>query len=205
MSQKVVILDPGHGGLNPSTGKYVTPGKRSPEWADGSIYYEGQGNREIVTLLAKMLVCSGVKVLYTVSPDNYRDVSLVSRIRAANKHFRSNPTAYLISVHSNGVKNKKAHGAEVWTWPGQSDADPIADIWIKEQKKQFPWLSLRTDSSDGDLDKESKFAINSVRCPSFLVETMFHTNEKECRVLMSSVGKYKIAKGLYNTIMKVER
>lgn len=204
MSQKVVILDPGHGGINPLTRKYVTAGKRSPLWADGSVYFEGVGNREIVKVLARMLVAAGVKVLYTVSPDDYHDVALSKRVRTANSHYRNHPNAFLVSVHSNGA-SPKAHGAEVWTWPGQSPADPMADIWMKEHKKAFPSIALRTDKSDGDLDKESKFTINSVNCPSFLVETMFHTNEKECKILMSSAGQFKIARALYNTILKIER
>ena len=41
MSKKIWLLDPGHGGLDPETGKYVTSGKRSPKWEDGSQYFEG--------------------------------------------------------------------------------------------------------------------------------------------------------------------
>ena len=48
MSKFIWLLDSGHGGLDPDTGKYVTPGKRSPVWNDGSQYFEGVGNRDIV-------------------------------------------------------------------------------------------------------------------------------------------------------------
>ena len=53
------LLDAGHGGINPSTGEYVTPGKRSPVWQKGllnmSQYYEGVGNRQIVDKIAAAL------------------------------------------------------------------------------------------------------------------------------------------------------
>ena len=34
-SKYVWLLDAGHGGINPDTGEYVTPGKRSPVWQKG--------------------------------------------------------------------------------------------------------------------------------------------------------------------------
>ena len=48
MSNFIWLLDSGHGGLDPDTGEYVTPGKRSPVWDDGTQYFEGVGNRDIV-------------------------------------------------------------------------------------------------------------------------------------------------------------
>jgi N-acetylmuramoyl-L-alanine amidase len=204
MKEKVVILDFGHGSVSPS-GVYVTDGKRSRVWSDGKQYLEGQGNREIGKLAAQMLIPKGWKVLYTVLPEDYRDVSLSKRVSISNNHYAKNRSAFQISIHSNGFSNPSANGSEVWTWKGRSKADPMADIWLLEMKKQFPWITLRTDKSDGDLDKESHFKINSVNCPSFLIESMFHTNEKECRVLMSPEGKYKIAKSIVNACERIHK
>ena len=47
----IVILDAGHGGM--IDGEYQTAGKRSPIWDDGSQYFEGVGNREIVSKLTE--------------------------------------------------------------------------------------------------------------------------------------------------------
>ena len=198
-------MDAGHGGLNPMNSEYVTSGKRSPIWSDGSVYYEGVGNREIVKLLAQMLVKDGWTVLYTVDPNDYHDVPIRKRIRISNNHFRKHSSAFQISIHSNGFSNPSANGGEVWTWGGYSKADQMADIALLELKKQFPWLRLRTDKRDGDLDKEGRLAMNSVNCPSFLLESMFHTNETECRVLMSPEGKYKIAKAMFNACLRIHK
>lgn len=205
MKKKQIILDAGHGGISPLTTQYVTSGKRSPIWSDGSVYYEGVGNREIIKLLAQMLVKDGWTVLYTVDPNDYRDISLSKRVRISNEHYRKNYDAFQISLHSNGWHDPAANGCEVWTWPGQSKSDRMADVALEEMKKQFPWIKLRTDKSDGDQDKESRFRMNSVNAPSFLVESMFHTNEKECRVLMSTEGKYKIAKALFNSCLRIHK
>ena len=44
----IVILDNGHGGIHPTTNQYVTAGKRSPKFDDGSVLYEGVNNRDNV-------------------------------------------------------------------------------------------------------------------------------------------------------------
>lgn len=203
MCGKVVILDAGHGGINPVTKHYVTPGKRSPVWPDGSVYYEGDGNREIVKIAAKMLVEKGVRVLYTVDPNGYQDTSLKIRTRTANDHYRKHRNAFLISVHSNGVSNPQAHGYEVFTSKGTTKSDAIATTWFKEHAKQFPNLRPRPDHSDGDPDKEASLAITrDTNCPAILIETMFHTNLDECKILMSYEGKVKIARAIVNTVLK---
>lgn len=200
---KVVILDPGHGGIDPLTKKYVTPGKRSPQWPDGSVFYEGVGNREIVRMVGQVLVKKGVKVLYTVEPENWKDVSLATRCQIANDHYRRNREAIVISVHSNGHDKPEAKGFEVWTSPGQTKSDSIATLWYQEQAKQFPELVGRKDTTDGDVDKEEKFYILvNTAAPAILVETMFHTNPAECKILQSPEGQKKIVQAIVNTLLK---
>lgn len=203
MQTKTVILDPGHGGINPTTGEYVTSGKRSPIWEDGSVYYEGVGNRLIMELAAKMLVAKGVKVLYTVPPSEWRDVKLSERIRVANRHHMQNRDSFLISIHSNGHDKPNAKGYEVFTSKGETKSDKIATIWYNEHQAQFPSLSGRKDMSDGDVDKEDSLAMTrETNCPAILIETMFHTNREECKILMSAEGKRKCAQAIVNTVMK---
>jgi N-acetylmuramoyl-L-alanine amidase len=203
----VVVLDAGHGGISPETGKYVTDGKRSPKWRDMPQYFEGVGNREIVAMVSEKLDKLAIHHEFTVHPHDWNDMPLWERKGVVNHYFRKyrkeNKNVFSISIHSNGFKKPSARGAEVWTWPGQTMSDPMAEIWMEEHAKMFPDMRLRTDSSDGDMDKESKFAMNSVRCPSFLIESMFHTNKKECAILNSKEGKEKIAQGIVNAIVRI--
>ena len=46
-----MAFDPGHGGI--VDGQYMTSGKRSPLWKDGTQYFEGVGNRQIVQKLIR--------------------------------------------------------------------------------------------------------------------------------------------------------
>lgn len=194
--KKVVILDAGHGGINPKTGEYVTPGKRSLVWADGSQYFEGVGNRDIVLRASQYLTNAGWKVLYTTPPRGWMDTSLLERVRHSNELYANNPTAFQISVHSNGFSKESANGYEVFTLRGASQkSKKLADTWIEEHRKEFPKLRNRGH-------KVANFAMNRVNCPSILVETMFHTNEKECKILMTDEGKDKCAKAISRTCVK---
>jgi N-acetylmuramoyl-L-alanine amidase len=203
MSRKTYILDPGHGGLNPS-GQYVTSGKRSPIWKDGSIYYEGVGNRQIAKLVGEKLKALGIAFAFTVTPGEWEDVSLTERCKRANL-LVATKECVLISIHSNAASSPLAQGFEVFTSPGQNKSDQYATIWYKIMAKEFPTLKGRPDNSDRDPDKEARFnMIMSPKCPSFLVETMFHTNENECRILMSADGRERIAKVIVATIQEIE-
>jgi len=203
LNEVTVGIDFGHGEINPDTLKYVTKGKKSPIWPDGSRYYEGVGNKKIGIYVIKGLEKLGINYELTRPIDDWRDTPLKKRKSKINKASKKNKKMFSISIHSNGSSKQQAHGAEVWTWPGQSPSDPMATIWMEEHIKMFPELTIRKDTSDGDLDKESKFTMNSVDCPSFLIETMFHTNRKECKILASKEGKKKIAQGIINAIVRI--
>jgi len=200
--EKVVVLDAGHGGINPITGQYVTAGKRSPQWPDGSIYYEGVGNRAIALKVAKLLVANGITVHYTVKPEDYRDISLDRRCAIANNIYAKNKNCILISIHSNASDNETAKGYEVFTSPGKSISDKIADHFLDRMKAKFPNLKPRLDNSDGDGDKEANFAmVKGTKCPAILIESMFHTNRFECAILQSEEGKDKIAQVILETVL----
>ena len=69
-----VLFIAGHGGLNPKTGKYVTPGKRSPVWPDGRQLFEGVFNREVVSLLHGLCIKEGIEFKNLVP--EWQDISL---------------------------------------------------------------------------------------------------------------------------------
>lgn len=204
-SNRVYVLDPGHGGINPKTGKYVTSGKRSPEWSDGTIYYEGVGNREIASKVGRNLKALGIAFAYTVVPSDFVDVSLSERVNRVNLLHKTKKCV-LISIHSNAAKDRSAKGYEVFTSPGQTTSDSLATILFKEFSKIFKQLKGRTAFQDGDPDKEAKFTmVAGPKCPAMLIETMFHTNETECKILLSEEGKEKIATAITNAIVEMEK
>jgi len=207
MSKRIYIIDAGHGAINPATGQYVTPGKRSPKWSDGSVYYEGVGNRSIAGKVGAKLKALGISFVYTVTPSEWDDVGLTLRVkRAAAAISLAKKPGVLISIHSNAASDQSANGYEIFTSPGQTDSDPLATILYNAFKAKFPELKGRSNLGDGDPDKEELFTvISSKSFPSMLIETMFHTNEKECRMLMDPTVQDRIAQAIVNAIIEMEK
>ena len=193
----IVLLDNGHGGL--INGEYQTPGKRSPVWDDGSQLFEGEFNRSIVARIVESL--TSLIIPYVIIAPETRDVKLSTRVKRANE-IQDEPCFYL-SVHSNAGGG---NGFEVFTSPGETTSDKIATIFGEEYKKTFPQKKLRTDYSDGDLDKEAAFTvIKKTRMPAVLTENFFMDNEEECKeILMTKQGRDLIAEFHVNAIMRAK-
>jgi len=203
MSKYIWLLDPGHGGLNPKTGEYVTPGKRSPLWDDGSQYFEGVGNRDIVQRILSKCRNAGIMALDIVN--DWEDVSLSTRVNRANAIYEYYDNSIYVSVHSNGFSKEGANGFSVYTSPGQTRSDKYADILLSYMDLEFPDHKLRKDMSDSDMDKEAAFyVLRKTRMPAILSENFFMTNKRECDLLLTSVFRDRIANCHFKMIKKIE-
>lgn len=205
MSKYTYILDPGHGGM--IGGKYQTAGKQSPKFDDGSILYEGVNNREVVNKLMIEMTKENVSHIDIVS--SQLDISLQTRVDRANKLSATKPCVY-ISIHSDangdGVKWDSASGISVFTSVGQTKSDPFAQVVIDELQSNFGnTIKWRTDSSDGDEDKEENFyVIKNTNCPAILCELGFHTNKEEATSMLTPQYKDTIVKSIVGAIKKFE-
>jgi len=111
---------------------------------------------------------------------------------------------FYLSVHSNAGGG---HGSEVYTSRGGTKSDKIATVFGEELKREFPNRRLRTDFSDGDLDKEKNFfVLKNTRMPAILTENFFMDNEEECKsLLMTHEGRARIIKYHVETIKRVQQ
>lgn len=192
------ILDNGHGGL--VNGEYVTPGKRSPVWPDLPQLFEGVFNRQVVYLLGLELKTLGVK--HTILVPEQEDISITERINRTNRLARLEP-CILLSFHGNAGGGT---GWEVWTSTGQTASDKLVPFFFTEFSLAFPGEIMRTDYSDGDGDKESDAfsLLPKTNCPALLFENFFMDNRKDCQLMLSATGKYKMVKAYASTIKRVE-
>jgi N-acetylmuramoyl-L-alanine amidase len=200
MSRYTWILDNGHGGI--INGVYQTDGKESPVWKDGSQFREGEGNRGIVNRLAEMLHAANIKYVKLVPQDS--DISLQERCVRALAWTKQMPCV-LISIHSNyGDGTGRAHGVEVFSTPGRTKSDKVAQAVLDEYRKRD--VFIRADTTDGDDDKEANFyIIKNVTCPAILTENFFMDNEEECRsMLMAPSGRSYIAQIHFAAIQRIE-
>lgn len=180
----IVLLDNGHGGL--INGEYTTPGKRKDWGADG-IIYEGEFNRAIVGGIIEQLTLLNIHYV-NIAPE-YRDVRLETRVNRANNYPANN--SFYLSIHSNAGSG---HGSEIFTSPGNTKSDKIATIFGEAFKEEFPDRKLRTDFSDGDLDKEKRFyVLTKTKMPAILTENFFMDNLDEFKTILNTrEGRQKI-------------
>tara|TARA_Y100000310_G_C20251899_1_gene609489 strand:- start:11 stop:631 length:621 start_codon:yes stop_codon:yes gene_type:complete len=203
MSKFIWILDPGHGGLDPETNEYVTPGKRSPVWNDGTQYFEGVGNRDIVKRILKR--CREENIIAIDVVNDWEDVSLSTRVNRANAIYNYHKNCIYVSVHSNGFNKEAAHGFSVYTSRGQTKSDEYADILLSHMEFEFPNHKLRKDMTDTDRDKEAGFyVLRKTRMPALLSENFFMTNRKECKLLLTEEFRDRIANCHFKMIKKIE-
>ncbi len=174
---------------------YQTPGKQSPEWADGLKIYEGYSCKLLAyDLVYKLLKADFDAVL--LNPDSF-DMTLVERANRINQLFKLDSRVVVISLHHNAqaVDCKKADykdnygqcgytstatggatGIEIYTSPGQTRSDTYATYVFNAMKESMPQFTYRTDLSDGDPDKEANFTIlSATHSPAILIEWLFMT------------------------------
>ena len=193
----LVLIDNGHGSL--INADYQTTGKRSPIWNDATQLFEGEFNRAIVNGIIEQLVTLRIPFV-NIAPE-YRDVTLMTRVNRANTYSSSG--VFYLSVHSNAGGG---HGSEIYTSKGNTKSDNIATIFGEEFQKEFPNRKLRTDFSDGDLDKEQQFyVLKKTSMPAILTENFFMDNEVECKeLLMTKEGRERIISYHVKAILRVK-
>lgn len=206
-SNYVYILDAGHGGM--IDGVYQTEGKRSPVWEDGSQLFEGVSNRDFVRRISKELESRDISYINLV--DTEIDTPLKIRSELANKLHREEQkgdgrSMIYISIHSDAFNKKSANGWSVFTSPGQTLSDIVAENLALKFNEIFPKKTLRKDERDKDLDKEAKFwVLTKTIMPAILSENFFMTNPNECQnILMKEEGRDKIARLHYETIQEID-
>jgi N-acetylmuramoyl-L-alanine amidase len=221
---RCIIIDYGHGGEDPATGEYLTPGGKQYTHTDVDpplFLGEGISNRRTAARLIAHLLGAGVRVedcvarrSWSQAPASWRaleqsDLPLALRTGYANGvcDVLRPENCLLISLHSNAVGNtirgpsQSARGVDVYTRRGQDHADPVADAIHAAMKETLPALGLpvrRGDHRDGDADHEANFWIlRKTSAASVLTETGFFTNLEDARFLDSETGQDAIAAAIF--------
>jgi N-acetylmuramoyl-L-alanine amidase len=191
-----ILIDNGHG--------ENTPGKRSPQWPDGTQFFEWEYTREIAKRVELELLKHGIDVERIVKENT--DISLSERCRRANAIATKIgiKNCLLVSIHNNAA-NGRASGWEIHTYTGKSKSDEYATIFWNEAKLILPvGTKMRGDWTDGDPDWDSNFAIlRDTKCAAVLTENLFMDNAEDCRYLLSPEGKNAIVKIHVQSILKI--
>lgn len=180
--KKLIATDDGHGML--------TPGKRTPLFADGTYMPENEFNRAVVDKLNAHLVRCGFDVLHVAPGDE--DVSLRRRTNLANNTipngFGRSADVY-ISVHANalgGIWNSLARGIETFYSKGSVKGKRLAQIVHKH-------MLQGTKLKDRGLKTNSLHVTRETDMPAILVECGFMDNPEESQLLKSDAYRAECA------------
>lgn len=228
-SKFLYILDPGHGGLDPDTGKYVTRGKRSPAFDDGSVLYEGVNNRDNVERVLEALTAKGIRAVNLVP--TYRDIPLKERAQKVKELTRNNPCIG-ISFHSNAAPtwyidkectirySRREHGrispGELYkkSKPEWNNARGISTyVYLKASKASNEFAELlqgnlaatfKNITNDRGIKKRNFAMLRETACPFVLIEAGFHTNKEEATEMLTEEWKDMYVNAIVKTIQEWE-
>jgi N-acetylmuramoyl-L-alanine amidase len=184
MKKASITLDAGHGGKDP-----------------GAVGLRGRREKDVclavTTRLAMMLQAAGVTVKQTRMDDRF--LELAERAEIAN----AAGTDLFLSIHCNAADNRAASGFEVFTTPGQTEADAFATCLFEEFARVFPTKLKRMDLADGDVDKEARFTVlTRTRMPAALFELDFISNPAVEAWLGEPLNQISMAEALCDGVLK---
>lgn len=173
---RVIVIDPGHGGM------------------DGGCVFAGvlekDINREIADKVADKLQARGYRVVLARKADDLVDKA--DRIEEAN---RLNARLY-VSIHQNSYEDNSVSGIE--TWYDESDetgAGKRLATLIQQETVKTSGAVDRGLSSDPEMCVTSKS-----KMPSCLIETGFLSNAAERKKLETEEYQDQLAEGIANAI-----
>jgi len=188
------LIDGGHGGIDPKSGRYVTAGKRSPKFDDGTVLFEGVNNRDNVERLLEEMERYNLDAIDIVN--DWRDISLKERSRRANELSRTR-NCVLLSLHSNGAGNGRdwyiAKGIDIFIYNGKVSTNTTRFAALLARELTLSLCSPTNGLTRWRGVKKRNFAIlRETNCPAVLIECGFHTDKDEAKLILTDEFKDKL-------------
>jgi N-acetylmuramoyl-L-alanine amidase len=202
----------GHGGM--VDGKYTTAPSKMVTFPDKKVIYEGVENRAMIEAIQTVNALGyshGVNFINLV-PEN-QDIPLATRElrikQARDKYAAWGMQVILFESHLNADDGSgKAFGAEGFTTVGHDFSDVFGEAVLK-RVQDSKLIRLRTDSRDGDLDKEVDFYLirkaKKLGVPAFLMEWFFMTNRSEVDKFANQAHYLKCAHLVLDAMREIDQ
>ncbi len=174
---KVIVVDPGHGGVDP-----------------GAIGFSGL-QEKVVTLavgqnLESLLQGAGASVIMTRTGD--QSVSNTKRVEIANKARAD----LFVSIHANAFTSPDANGTETYYYENNENSAASKFLAQAIQGEFLSTLGLR----DRGVKEKNFFVLTNSEMPAVLVEMAFLTNQKEEELLRDAKTQKILAEALFRGI-----
>lgn len=188
-SDKCVVIDSGHGGID--------PGKES---SDGVL--EKDINLAIAMKLKDLLEAAQIKVVMTRTTDNglYDDNDSNKKIADMKKRceiINNSGGNLVVSIHQNSFQSGLVKGAQVFYYMYSADGKKIAGI-LQNQ------LIESLDNGNKRVAKEDNtyYLLLHTKIPTVIAECGFLSNQEEKTLLCTEEYQQKIAQALYEGVLK---
>ncbi len=184
MHQKMIVLDPGHGGPDP-----------------GALSREGALEKEVVLnisrKLAEYLRSVGFRIVLTRTEDTDLsglpdDAPLRERKRADLKNrveiINESGADAAISIHANAVASSRWSGAQVFY---RADRAPENKLLANHIQRELVHI---TGETKRDINRSvNQYLLQHVQLPAVTVEVGFLSNPREARLLKDPAYQGKVA------------
>lgn len=194
VTNKTIILDAGHGGIDPGA---LTKDKNTAE-KDVNL---------IITLKIKeLLEASGALViltreedvsLYEESGDKTIRQKYNENLKNRKKIIQESNADMFVSIHLNAFEQSKYYGAQTFYPKGKEDSIGLSKYIQGELKRVVDKTNNREVKARDDI-----YLLKENEIPSVLIECGFLSNEKEAKLLVDKKYQEKLAWSIYVGIQK---
>ena len=194
VTNKVIILDAGHGGIDSGT------------LNDDKTILEKDINLAITHKIRELLESSGAHVILTREDDSSLYVEdgkktirqkYNENLKNRKKIIQESSADMFISIHLNKFQESKYYGAQTFYPAGKEDDKQLATYIQGELKRVVDKTNNRKIKSTNDI-----YLIKDNEIPSTLIECGFLSNDKEAKLLNDEEYQDRIAWSIYVGIQK---
>ena len=178
------MIDPGHAGRNVDPG--AVNSATGLQEADVTLF--------VSKLVETQLLAAGHEVKLTRTDWEQAETDDLNVRTSLSNDWGAD---LFVSIHCNSAVSPNAAGYEVWTSPGDTEGDALATCIYAQIAIEFPDRTGRSDYSDGDPDKESRFyVLVHSDAPACLVEMAFISNDEEAALLSDAAWQERYARAI---------
>lgn len=177
-SGNVVILDAGHGGIDPGA------------TTDNGIT-EAEINLNIVHKLKEYLEASGTYVILTRNTSQGLSNIKKEDMKLRKEMLKNSKATIAISIHQNSFTESKYKGAQVFYPKDSNDSKTLASFIQKSFRENLDPTNKR------EIKTEQYYILDNVTMPTIICECGFMTNPEELKNLQNETYQENVAWSIY--------
>lgn len=182
LENKVVVIDPGHGGEDP--GKIGING-----------CLEKDINLAIANYVKEYLLQNGISVVMTRQDDTYvgkdgmeESYHKIDDLKNRVALIEASRASLTVSIHQNSYPNESVYGSQLFYYAKSKEGKRAAEILQQQLTAGLLQKNERKEKAN-----DSYYLLKKTETPTVIVECGFLTNQKEADLLNDSDYQKKVA------------